>query len=54
MTSNWKAIEYFEGKEAWANGVERCPYEEGSMEAVDWFVGWINARDEDKEEANAC
>ena len=44
------SLEYTEGREAYANGVEgytATPYPEMSQELVDWFAGWLAARDAD-------
>lgn len=43
--------EYQEGYEAYGEGVdgyEAQPYEQTSQEFVDWFAGWLEAREADQ------
>lgn len=53
MDLSRKDFEFREGAEAYAEGVDGYaakPYPEGSQELVDWFAGWLAARDEDLRE----
>ncbi len=48
LNKPYQNLEFNEGYDAYLDGIETSPYEEGTMEAVDWFVGWMTARDECK------
>ncbi len=47
-------LEFNEGREAYADGIDgyaATPYPEMTQEIVDWFAGWLAARDQDRAEA---
>lgn len=54
MTTRTMTIsaEYQEGREAYADGIDgyaATPYPEMTRAMTDWFAGWINARNADKQ-----
>lgn len=45
------SIEFSEGRDAYADGIDGYqaqPYPEMTQELVDWFAGWLDARNEDR------
>jgi len=45
------SIEHQEGYEAYGEGIDGYsakPYPDGTQELVDWFAGWLDARNQDQ------